>query len=82
MFDISMNGAKHLVLDRRKFLGVAAGLVAAGVIPKSALALAAPYSFKQGAYDVTVVSDGTLMLPLSVVSPRPSPKTSRPCSAP
>ena len=36
MFDISMNGAKHLVLDRRKFLSVAAGLVAAGVIPKSA----------------------------------------------
>ena len=35
MFDVSMNGAKHLVLDRRKFLGVAAGLVAAGVIPKT-----------------------------------------------
>ena len=74
MFDISMNGAKHLVLDRRKFLSVAAGLVAAGVIPKSALALAAPYSFKQGAYDVTVVSDGTLMLPLSVVSPEAKPE--------
>ena len=28
------------------------------------MALAAPYSFKQGAYDVTVVSDGTLILPL------------------
>lgn len=74
MFTIAMNGAKHLVLDRRKFLGVAAGLVAAGVIPKSALALAAPYAFKQGAYDVTVVSDGTLMLPLSVVSPEAKPE--------
>ena len=82
MFDIAMNGTKHLVLDRRKFLGVAAGLIAAGVIPKSALALAAPYSFKQGAYDVTVVSDGTLTLPLSVVAPMPSLKTSRSCSAP
>ncbi len=74
MFDMSMNGAKHLVLDRRKFLSVAAGLVAAGVIPKSALALAAPYAFKQGAYDVTVVSDGTLTLPLSVVSPEAKPE--------
>lgn len=74
MFDIAMNGAKHLVLDRRKFLSVAAGLVAAGVIPKSALALAAPYSFKQGAYDVTVVSDGTLLLPFSVVSPDAKPE--------
>ena len=74
MFDMSMNGAKHLVLDRRKFLSVAAGLVAAGVIPKSALALAAPYSFKQGAYDVTVVSDGTLTLPLSVVFPEAKPE--------
>src|SRR3990170_6053680 len=74
MFDIAMNGLKHLVLDRRKFLGISAGLVAAGVIPKSALALAAPYAFKQGAYDVTVVSDGTLLLPLSVVSPEAKPE--------
>lgn len=74
MFDIAMNGTKHLVLDRRKFLGVAAGLVAAGVIPKSAMALAAPYAFKQGAYDITVVSDGTLLLPFSVVSPDAKPE--------
>lgn len=74
MFTIAMNGSKHLVLDRRKFLGIAAGLVAAGVIPKSALALAAPYAFKQGAYDVTVVSDGTLLLPFSVVAPGAKPE--------
>ena len=74
MLDIAMNGTKHLVLDRRKFLSVAAGLIAAGVIPKSALALAAPYAFKQGAYDITVVSDGTLLLPLSVVSPEAKPE--------
>ena len=34
MFNIPMNGTKHLVLDRRKFLGVAAGLIAAGVLPR------------------------------------------------
>ena len=60
MLNMTMNGSNHLVLDRRKFLGGAAGLIAAGIMPKSALALAAPYAFKQGAYDVTVVSDGTL----------------------
>jgi glyoxylase-like metal-dependent hydrolase (beta-lactamase superfamily II) len=74
MLTIAMNGTKHLVLNRRKFLSVAAGLVAAGVVPKNALALAAPYSFKQGAYDITVVSDGTLMLPFSVVSPDAKPE--------
>jgi glyoxylase-like metal-dependent hydrolase (beta-lactamase superfamily II) len=74
MLTIAMNGTKHLVLNRRKFLGIAAGLVAAGVIPRNALALAAPYSFKQGAYDITVVSDGTLTLPFSVVSPDAKPE--------
>jgi glyoxylase-like metal-dependent hydrolase (beta-lactamase superfamily II) len=71
---ISVNGTRNLVLDRRKFLSVAAGLIAAGVISKDALALAAPYSFKQGAYDITVVSDGTLLLPLSVVGPEAKPE--------
>ena len=74
MFDMSMNGSKHLVLNRRKFLGVAAGLIAAGVLPKHVMALAGPYSFKQGAYDVSVVSDGTLMLPLSIIGPEVKPE--------
>ena len=66
MYTVSMNGSKNLVLNRRKFLGAAAGLIAAGILPKNVLALAGPYSFKQGAYDVTVVSDGTLILPLAL----------------
>ncbi len=74
MFITSLNGTKSLVFDRRKFLGMAAGLIASGVLPKNVLALAAPYSFKQGAYDVTVVSDGTLLLPLSVVGPEAKPE--------
>ena len=40
-----------------------------GLLPTSALALAGPYAFKQGAYDVTVVSDGTLSLNLAAVFP-------------
>ena len=62
-----MSGFQNTItLDRRKFLAAAAGLIAAGVLPKNVLALAGPYSFKQGAYDVTVVSDGTLTLDLTL----------------
>ena len=66
MITIPINGTNHILLDRRKFMGAAAGLIAAGILPKNVWALAKPYSFKQGAYDVTVVSDGTLMLPLGL----------------
>ena len=66
--------ATTLRLDRRKFLGIAAGLVAAGVLPSSVLALAGPHSFKHGVFDVTVVSDGMLELPISIVSPNATPE--------
>jgi glyoxylase-like metal-dependent hydrolase (beta-lactamase superfamily II) len=61
-------------IDRRKFVGLAAGLVAAGVLPKSVLALAGPHSFKHGTFDITVVSDGLLQLPLSIISPDAKPE--------
>jgi glyoxylase-like metal-dependent hydrolase (beta-lactamase superfamily II) len=66
MFDAFTADRKHVILDRRKFMAGAAGLIAAGLLPKHAMALAGPYSFKQGAYDVTVVSDGQLVLPLAL----------------
>ncbi len=59
-------GKSHIVLDRRKFLAGASALVAMGLIPKNAFALAEQYWFEQGNYTVTVVSDGELTLPLSV----------------
>jgi glyoxylase-like metal-dependent hydrolase (beta-lactamase superfamily II) len=62
----TLNGVKHVALNRRKFLGLASGLIAAGLLPKNVMALAGSYTFKQGAYDVSVVSDGTLMLPLAL----------------
>ena len=64
---MTLNGVKHVALDRRKFLGLASGLIASGLLPKNVMALAGPYTFKQGAYDVSVVSDGTLLLPTSII---------------
>ena len=71
---LMQNKSPTLRLDRRKFLGVATALIAAGVLPRSVLALAGPHNFKHGAFDLTVVSDGTLELPLSVVSPDAKPE--------
>jgi glyoxylase-like metal-dependent hydrolase (beta-lactamase superfamily II) len=67
-------GLNSLRLDRRKFLGAAASLVAAGVLPKAALALSGPHNFKHGTFDMTVVSDGTLNLPLTIISPDAKPE--------
>jgi glyoxylase-like metal-dependent hydrolase (beta-lactamase superfamily II) len=63
-----------ITVDRRKFLAGAGALIAAGLLPRNALALAGPYSFKQGALDVTVVSDGHLVLPISILSPDAPPE--------
>ncbi len=61
------------VVDRRKFLAAATSAIAIGLLPKNALALAGPYSFKHGAVDVTVVSDGHLVLPTGVFAPDAPP---------
>ena len=68
-----LNGEKHIVFNRRNFLAIAGGLIASGMLPKNVLALAGPYTFKQGAYDVTVVSDGTLVLPISLINAGANP---------
>lgn len=70
------SGISHpafITLDRRRFLAAAAALVAAGVLPARALALAGPHSFKQGALDITVVSDGHLVLPTNILAPDAPP---------
>lgn len=69
-----MNKSQSIVLDRRKFLAGAAALVAAGVLPRQVLALAGPQTFKQGNYDVTVASDGQLVLPASIIAPDAPPE--------
>ena len=73
MFDM-LNRTSNFVVDRRKFLAGAAGFIAAGLLPKNVMALAGPYSFKQGTFDVTVVSDGQLILPWKIVAPDAPPE--------
>lgn len=74
MFTIKTMNDGHLVLNRRRFMGVAAALIAAGALPKSALALAGSHRFTHGTFDLTVLSDGQATLPLSIVSPDATPE--------
>lgn len=69
MHRLLQNQATTLKFNRRTFLGLAAGLVASGALPKSVLALAGPHTFKHGTFDLSVVSDGMLTLPAAIVAP-------------
>jgi hypothetical protein len=71
---IMLNSKSAFVVDRRRFLAAATSAIALGLLPRSALALAAPYSFKHGAVDVTVISDGHLVLPAGVFGPDAPPE--------
>jgi glyoxylase-like metal-dependent hydrolase (beta-lactamase superfamily II) len=54
-----------LNLNRRTLLAAAAGSLAARTLPALA---ASPYAFKHGAFEVTVVSEGHLVLPTSFLA--------------
>src|SRR6476659_8037282 len=56
--------------DRRMFLAASVAGVAARALPAL---VASPYPFRQGAFDVTVVSDGHLVLPTSFLAPGAPP---------
>jgi glyoxylase-like metal-dependent hydrolase (beta-lactamase superfamily II) len=61
-----------MMITRRKVMAGAAGLVAAGLpLP----ALARHHAFQLGSFEVTVVSDGALSLPISFVLPDTPPAT-------
>src|ERR1700681_1083513 len=57
-------------LTRRTLLAASAASVAARILP----ATAAPFTFKHGAFEVTVVSDGHLVLPTSFLAPGAPPQ--------
>jgi hypothetical protein len=56
--------------NRRTFLAASAAGVAARALPAFA---ASPYAFRHGVFDVTVVSDGHLVLPTSSLAPNTPP---------
>jgi len=53
-------------ITRRSLLSAAAGLA---LCPPTALAASLPYRFRHGAFEVTVVSDGHLVLPARFLAP-------------
>lgn len=57
-------------LTRRTLLATSAATLAASALPAFA---AAPHSFKHGAFEVTVVSDGHLVLPTTMLAPTAPP---------
>lgn len=57
-------------LTRRALLAASAATAATSMLPVLA---AAPFAFKHGAFDVTVVSDGHLVLPVSMLAPGAPP---------
>ncbi len=64
----------HL-LNRRRFLVGSAALASVSLMPWKALALSkASHSFVQGDFEVTVLSDGSLTLPLNIMAVDASPE--------
>lgn len=61
-------------ISRRGFLAGTAALVAAGIVPRSALAQTSPAKFSFGDMELTVLSDGRLTLPLNVLAPAATPE--------
>jgi glyoxylase-like metal-dependent hydrolase (beta-lactamase superfamily II) len=57
-------------LNRRTFLGAAAATVASRALPVFA---ASPYSFSHGDFELTIMSDGHLVLPTSFLAPDAPP---------
>ena len=74
MSDTDAQEVLHL-LTRRRFLAASAAFAATPLISWKALALSqAPYTFTQGDFEVTVISDGELSLPISAFLPDATPE--------
>lgn len=62
-----------IALDRRRFLTIATGMVAAGLLPARVLAYAGPLTTTVGDVSITVAGDGTLNLPLAILATNADP---------
>src|SRR3712207_6221658 len=59
--------------SRRQFIAGGTALGALSLLPNEAYA-AAPYRFSHGAFEVTVFSDGFIMLPAEIILPDTAPE--------
>jgi glyoxylase-like metal-dependent hydrolase (beta-lactamase superfamily II) len=71
---VSSASQKYVQVSRRQVLAGLAGLGAAGALPRHAWAQAAPHTFAQGDFEITVVSDGHLVLPSNILGPDAPPE--------
>ena len=60
-------------LSRRQMLLGSAALATMGILPRDVWAQAAPHTFQQGEFEISVMSDGHLVLPSSVFAPDAPP---------
>lgn len=69
-----MTGARRGAVKRRQFLAAAGAAFAAPLLPApGSFAATPPHRLKVGALDLTIVSDGTLNVPLSFTLPETPP---------
>lgn len=71
MFSVALATDALFDENRRQLLGLGLSLAAFSMLPKKLFAAEAP-SLKQGAFDITVFSDGFINLPASIVMPEAS----------
>jgi glyoxylase-like metal-dependent hydrolase (beta-lactamase superfamily II) len=74
MAELHIAGPGLLPISRRRFMAGAAGLATAAAWPLRLVAAETPFAFRQGDIEVTVISDGHLVLPASIVSPDAPPE--------
>lgn len=73
MTDCVPREPRRFEMSRRGLLRGAGAVALSAAAPVAAWAQATPHTFKVGAIDVTVISDGLMNLPLSFVLPATSP---------
>jgi glyoxylase-like metal-dependent hydrolase (beta-lactamase superfamily II) len=70
----SLQVGAPIQLTRRQLMLASAALAGSAALPRWVLAQAAPHSFKQGDFEIIVVSDGHLVLPANILAPEAPPE--------
>jgi glyoxylase-like metal-dependent hydrolase (beta-lactamase superfamily II) len=75
MSELEASVGSRSPISRRAFLQAGTAAVCAPLMPYAALGQSAPHSFKVGAVEGTVISDGLMSLPLAFVLPQVDEKS-------